>query len=95
MCSLATEKTNKKWKNMFSWLEFNNANLICKLCYWCADQNGMAMSSNSKFLQDSSKYHNLSAPHALTRMSKENFDDQKPGSSNQQEKSFNKFHLRV
>ena len=75
--------------NEFSWLEFNNADLmICKLCYWRAEQNGTVMCSTSKFVQgisnyqkDSLKYHNLSASHDLVRKSKENFDAQKVGSS--------------
>ena len=75
--------------NEFSWLEFNDTNLMtCKLCYWRAEQNGTVMCSTSKFVQGSSNHqksslkdHNLSAPHDLTRKSKENFDTQKAGSS--------------
>ena len=89
MCSLPTEKTRKKWMNEFSWLEFNDANLmICKLCYCHAEQNGTVMCSTSKSVQGSSNYpksslkdHNLSAPPDLARKSKEKFDAQKAGSS--------------
>ena len=89
MCSLSTEKTRKKWMNEFSWLEFNDANLmICKLCYWRAEQNGTVMCSTSKFVQgnnncqkSSLKDRHLSAPDDLTRKSKENFGAQKAGSS--------------
>ena len=89
MCSLPTEKTRKKWMNEFSWLEFNDANLmICNLCYCHAEQNGTVMCSTSKFVQGSSNYqksslkdHNLSAPPDLARKSKEKFDAQKAGSS--------------
>ena len=75
--------------NEFSWLKFNDANLIiCKLCYWGTQQNGTVMYSASKFMLGSSNYqkstlkdHNLSAPHDLARKSKENFDVQKASSS--------------
>ena len=62
--------------------------MICKLCYWRAEQNGMVMCSTGKFVQGSSNYqksslkgHNLSAPHDLACKSKEKFDAQKAGSS--------------
>ena len=75
--------------NELSWLELNDANLmICKLCYWCAEQNVTVICSTSKFVQGSSNYqksslkdHNLSASHDLVRKSKENFDAQKAGLS--------------
>ena len=75
--------------NEFSWLEFNDTNLmICKLCYWRAEQNRTVMCSTNKFVQGSSNYqkcflkdHNLSATQDLTRKSKENVDAQKAGLS--------------
>ena len=89
MYSLSTEKNRKKWMNEFSWLEFNDTNLmICKLCYWRAEQNRTVMCSTNKFVKGSSNYqkcflkdHNLSATQDLTRKSKENVDAQKAGSS--------------
>ena len=75
--------------NKLLWLEFNDANyMICKLCYWCAEQNGMVMCSASKFVQGSSNYqkssskeYNFSAPPDLVCKSKENFHAQKTASS--------------
>ena len=87
MSSLPTEKAHKKWMNKFSWLEFNDANSICKLCYWCAVKKRTVMCSASRFVQGSSNYqkssknHNFSAPPDLACKSKENFHAQKAGSS--------------
>ena len=54
---LPTEKTHREWINEFSWLEFNAANLIiCKLCHWRAEQNGIVMCNTGRFVQGSSKY---------------------------------------
>ena len=79
MCSL---KTYKKWMNKFSWLEFNNANLmICKLSCLHAEQNRTVICRISKCVQGNSNYKksslkdcNLSAPHDLPPKSKETFD---------------------
>ena len=73
--------------NKLTWLEFNDVNyMICKLCYWCAEQNGMV--SASKFVQGSNNYqkssskeYNFSAPPDLVCKTKENFDAQKAASA--------------